>query len=101
MHLVLPPAGCAWGSRGISLFLVPKRLDGGQRNSVRCDGIEHRMGIKGSSTCLLSFDGVQRGLIEDAHRGLAAMFVTMNSARLHVDLQGLGHAEAARQNAAD
>lgn len=57
VHLVLPPAGCACGSSGISQFLVPKRLDGGQRNAVRCDGIEHKMGTKGSSTCLLSFDG--------------------------------------------
>jgi alkylation response protein AidB-like acyl-CoA dehydrogenase len=102
LHLVLArlPDGPA-GSRGISLFLVPKRLDGGQRNAVRCDGIEHKMGIKGSATCSLSFDGAQGWLIGDAHRGLAAMFVMMNSARLHVGLQGLGHAEAAWQNAAD
>lgn len=102
LHLVLarlPDAPA--GSRGISLFLVPKRLDGGQRNAVRCDGIEHKMGIKGSATCSLSFDGAQGWLIGDAHRGLAAMFVMMNSARLHVGLQGLGHAEAAWQNAAD
>jgi alkylation response protein AidB-like acyl-CoA dehydrogenase len=102
LHLVLArlPDGPA-GSRGISLFLVPKRLDGGQRNAVRCDGIEHKMGIKGSATCSMTFDGAQGWLIGDAHRGLAAMFVMMNSARLHVGLQGLGHAEAAWQNAAD
>ncbi|WP_288097629.1 acyl-CoA dehydrogenase [Pseudomonas sp.] len=100
LHLVLarvpdaPP-----GSRGISLFLVPKLLDDGQLNSVRCDGIEHKMGIKGSATCSLVFDGAQGWLIGDAHRGLAAMFVMMNSARLHVGLQGLGHVEAAWQNA--
>jgi len=70
LHLVLarlpdaPP-----GSRGISLFLVPKRLDDGQANGVRCDGIEHKMGIKGSATCSLVFDGAQGWLIGDAHRG--------------------------------
>ncbi|MFJ4135615.1 acyl-CoA dehydrogenase [Pseudomonas cyclaminis] len=100
LHLVLarlpdaPP-----GSRGISLFLVPKRLDDGQANGVRCDGLEHKMGIKGSATCSMVFEGAQGWLIGDANRGLAAMFVVMNSARLHVGLQGLGHAEAAWQNA--
>lgn len=100
LHLVLarlPDAPA--GSRGISLFLVPKRLDGGELNAVRCDGIEHKMGIKGSATCSLSFEGAQGWLIGEPHRGLAAMFVMMNSARLHVGLQGLGHAEAAWQNA--
>lgn len=100
LHLVLarlpdaPP-----GSRGISLFLVPKLLDDGQANGVHCDGIEHKMGIKGSATCSLVFDAAQGWLIGDANRGLAAMFVMMNSARLHVGLQGLGHVEAAWQNA--
>ncbi|MDE1166402.1 MAG: acyl-CoA dehydrogenase [Pseudomonas sp.] len=99
LHLVLarlPDAPA--GSRGISLFLVPKRLDSGA-NALRCDGIEHKMGIKGSATCSLVFDGAQGWLIGEAHRGLAAMFVMMNSARLHVGLQGLGHTEAALQNA--
>ncbi len=102
LHLVLarlPDASA--GSRGISLFLVPKYLEDGQRNALRCDGIEHKMGIKGSATCSLNFDGAQGWLIGEAHRGLAAIFVMMNSARLHVGLQGLGHAEAAWQNAAD
>ncbi|WP_447095475.1 acyl-CoA dehydrogenase family protein [Pseudomonas sp. CF10PS3] len=100
LHLVLarlpdaPP-----GSRGISLFLVPKRLDDGHVNGVRCDGLEHKMGIKGSATCSLTFEAAQGWLIGEANRGLAAMFVMMNSARLHVGLQGLGHAEAAWQNA--
>lgn len=88
----------AWQSRHFT-FLVPKRLDDGQANGVRCDGIEHKMGIKGSATCSLVFDGAQGWLTGDAHRGLAAMFVMMNSARLHVGLQGLGHVEAAWQNA--
>lgn len=100
LHLVLARLPDAVpGSRGISLFLVPKRLDDGQVNAVRCDGIEHKMGIKGSATCSLVFDGAQGWLIGEAHRGLAAMFVMMNSARLHVGLQGLGHVEAAWQNA--
>jgi len=102
LHLVLARlADAPAGTRGISLFLVPKRLDDGRRNAVRCDGIEHKMGIKGSATCSLSFDGAQGWLIGEANRGLAALFVMMNSARLHVGLQGLGHAEAAWQNAAD
>lgn len=102
LHLVLarlPDAPA--GTRGISLFLVPKRLDDGTRNAVRCDGIEHKMGIKGSATCSLSFEGAQGWLIGEPNRGLAALFVMMNSARLHVGLQGLGHAEAAWQNALD
>ncbi|MBM9485323.1 acyl-CoA dehydrogenase [Pseudomonas sp. ICBG1301] len=100
LHLVLarlpdaPP-----GSRGISLFLVPKCLDDGQANGVRCEGIEHKMGIQGSATCSLVFDAAQGWLIGEPHRGLAAMFVMMNSARLHVGLQGLGHVDAAWQHA--
>ncbi|WP_295472413.1 acyl-CoA dehydrogenase family protein [uncultured Pseudomonas sp.] len=101
LHLVLarlpdaPP-----GSRGISLFLVPRRLDDGAHNGVRCDGIEHKMGIKGSATCSLVFEAASGWLIGAPNQGLAAMFVMMNSARLHVGLQGLGHVEAAWQNAA-
>ncbi|MCO8167000.1 acyl-CoA dehydrogenase [Pseudomonas sp. 21LCFQ02] len=100
LHLVLarlPDA--AAGSRGISLFLVPRQLDDGRLNGVRCDGIEHKMGIKGSATCSLVFEEAQGWLIGQPHQGLAAMFVMMNSARLHVGLQGLGHTEAAWQNA--
>lgn len=100
LHLVLARLPDApTGSRGISLFLVPKELDDGQLNGVRCDGIEHKMGIKGSATCSLVFESAQGWLIGDANKGLAAMFVMMNSARLHVGLQGLGHVEAAWQNA--
>ncbi|MBJ2258064.1 acyl-CoA dehydrogenase [Pseudomonas psychrophila] len=102
LHLVLARLpGAPVGSRGISLFLVPKLLDHHQVNTVRCDGIEHKMGIKGSATCSLVFEQAQGWLIGEANRGLAAMFVMMNSARLHVGLQGLGHAEAAWQNARD
>lgn len=100
LHMVLarlPDAPA--GSRGISLFLVPKILPDGRVNAISCDGIEHKMGIRGSATCTLSFDGAEGWLLGEAHRGLAAMFVMMNSARLHVGLQGLGHAESAWQNA--
>ncbi len=100
VHLVLarlpeaPP-----GTKGISLFLAPKILPDGSRNAIRCDGIEKKMGIKGSATCAMSFDAATGWLIGQPHRGLAAMFVMMNSARLHVAMQGQGHLEAAQQNA--
>jgi len=102
LHLVLarlPDAPA--GTRGISLFLVPKRLPtaGSPANALRCEGIEKKMGIKGSATCVMNFGGAQGWLIGEPHRGLAAMFVMMNAARLHVGLQGLGHAEMAYQNA--
>ncbi|PSS58436.1 acyl-CoA dehydrogenase [Pseudomonas sp. BBP2017] len=102
LHLVLvrvPEAPA--GSRGLSLMLVPKWLEQGERNAVHCDGIEHKLGIKGSATCALHFDQARGWLVGEAHGGLAAMFVMMNCARLHVGLQGLGHAEAAWQNARD
>jgi len=100
VHLVLarlPDAPV--GSRGISLFLVPKFLPDGKRNGVRCDSIEKKMGIKGSATCVLAFENAAGWIIGEQHRGLAAMFVMMNAARLHVGLQGLSHTEAAYQNA--
>jgi alkylation response protein AidB-like acyl-CoA dehydrogenase len=100
VHLVLcrlPDAPA--GSKGLSLVLVPKVLPDGERNAVRCDGIEKKMGIKGSATCVISFEQATGWLIGQPHRGLAAMFVMMNSARLHVAMQGLGHLEAATQNA--
>ena len=106
VHLVLarlpdaPP-----GSRGISLFLAPKFLpegDGpGVRNAVYCTGIEHKMGSHGSATCSMRFDQALGWLVGEPHRGLAAMFVMMNAARLHVGSQGLGIAEAAYQNSLD
>lgn len=100
VHLVLarlPDAPA--GTRGISLFLAPKILPDGSRNAIRCEGIEKKMGIKGSATCAMSFEAAVGWLIGEPNRGLAAMFVMMNSARLHVGLQGLGHLEAAQQNA--
>lgn len=101
VHLVLARLPDApEGSRGVSLFLVPKKIEG-QASGVSCVGIEHKMGIKGSATCTLSFERAQGWLIGEPHRGLAAMFVMMNSARLHVGLQGLGHIESAWQNVAE
>ncbi|UTL83055.1 acyl-CoA dehydrogenase [Pseudomonas putida] len=102
LHLVLarlPDAPA--GSRGLSLLLVPNGLEGGVGNGVQCDGLEHKLGIRGSATCALRFEGAKGWLVGQAHGGLAAMFVMMNSARLHVGLQGLGHAEAAWQLARD
>ena len=105
VHLVLarlPDAPA--GSRGISLFIVPKfkvARDGtvGQRNALRCGAVEHKMGIHGSATCVMNFDGAQGYLVGQPHRGLAAMFTMMNSARIGVGMQGLGLAERAWQNA--
>lgn len=106
VHLVLaklPDAPA--GSRGISLFLVPKFLvneDGslGVRNVVSAGSIEHKMGIKGSATCVMNFDGAKGFLIGKINQGLAAMFVMMNYERLSMGIQGLGASEAAYQNAA-
>lgn len=98
IHLVLAKLPDApSGSKGISLFLVPKFLDDGSRNPAFCGGLEHKMGIKGSATCVMNFEEAKGWLIGEPHKGLQAMFVMMNSARLMVGLQGLGIAEAAYQ----
>ncbi len=103
IHLVLARLPDApKGSRGISLFLVPKFLSNsqgeiGQRNNVECGAIEHKMGIKASATCVLNFDGATAWLIGEEHKGLACMFTMMNDARFQVGLQGLGIAEMAFQ----
>lgn len=100
IHLVLARLPDALpGSKGLSLFLAPRVLDDGSRNGVHCTGIEHKMGIHGSATCSLHFEQAQAWLVGEAGRGLAAMFVMMNAARLHVGAQGLGLAEAAWQRA--
>ncbi len=100
VHLVLCRLnGAPSGTKGLSLALVPKHLPHGERNAVHCDGIEEKMGIHGSATCQMRFENAQGWLLGEPHRGLAAMFVMMNSARLHVAMQGVGHLEAATQNA--
>lgn len=100
VHLVLCRLpGSAPGTRGLSLVLVPTVLPDTSRNSVYCDGIEHKMGIHGSATCAIRYERARGWLVGEAGRGLNAMFLMMNSARLHVGLQGLGHQEMASQNA--
>lgn len=105
VHLVLAKLPDApEGSRGISLFLVPKFMvndDGslGERNAVSCGSIEHKMGIHGSPTCVMNFDGATGYIIGQPNRGLACMFTMMNYERLNMGAQGLGCAERAYQNA--
>ncbi|MHC9241332.1 acyl-CoA dehydrogenase C-terminal domain-containing protein [Pseudomonas aeruginosa] len=105
IHLVLaklPDAPA--GSRGISLFLVPKFLVGddgtlGARNAVHCGSIEHKMGIKASATCVMNFDGASGWLVGEVNKGLAAMFTMMNYERLSIGIQGIGCAEMSYQSA--
>lgn len=106
IHLVLAKTPHApAGSRGISLFIVPKFLinqDGslGKRNTVSAGSIEHKMGIKGSATCVMNFDAAQGYLVGKENEGLAAMFIMMNYERLSMGIQGIGASEFAYQNAA-
>ena len=101
VHLVLAKLpGAPDGSRGISLFVVPKVLPDGTRNAVTCGAIEHKMGVHGSATCVMNFDGATGWLIGGENEGLAAMFIMMNAARLSCGNQGLAQAELAYQNAA-
>ena len=104
-HLVLArlPDGVP-GTKGISLFLVPKRLpraDGtpGERNALRVVSLEHKMGLHGSPTAVLSYEGAQGWLVGPEHGGMAAMFTMMNNARVGVATQGIGVAEGALQHA--
>jgi alkylation response protein AidB-like acyl-CoA dehydrogenase len=105
IHLVLAKvAGAPDNVKGISLFVVPKFLvndDGsvGTRNPVSCGAIEKKMGIHGNPTCVLNYDGAKGWLVGEPEKGLAAMFIMMNAARLGVGLQGLAQAEVAYQNA--
>ncbi|OWU85434.1 acyl-CoA dehydrogenase [Oceanicola sp. 22II-s10i] len=104
-HLVLarlPDA--APGTRGISLFMVPKFIpdeDGnlGEANSLRVVSLEHKMGLHGSPTCVMQFDGAKGWLVGQEHKGMAAMFTMMNNARLGVGVQGIGAADGAYQHA--
>jgi len=106
IHLVLARIeGAPAGIKGISLFVVPKILvkdDGslGARNGVTCGSIEEKMGIHGNATCVMNYDGASGWLIGEENRGLNAMFVMMNEARLGVGVQGLALSEVAYQNAA-
>ncbi len=105
VHLVLARIdGAPAGTKGISLFIVPKFIpdasgNPGARNAVSCGSIEHKMGIHGNSTCVMNYDGATGWLIGEENRGLAAMFVMMNEARLGVAIQGLSQSEVAYQNA--
>ena len=107
IHLVLaklPDAPA--GPKGISLFVVPKfkvNADGslGDRNLLACGSIEHKMGIKGSATCVMNFDGAEGYLVGEENRGLAAMFTMMNYERLSIGLQGIGLGDVSYQLARD
>ncbi|ABD68021.1 acyl-CoA dehydrogenase-like [Rhodoferax ferrireducens T118] len=100
VHLVLarlpdaPP-----GPKGLSLFLSPKFMPDGARNPVHCERIEEKMGLHGSATCVMRFDEATGWIVGEPGRGLNAMFVMMNAARLHVGLQGIGLLDAAWQKA--
>ena len=105
IHLVLAKTPDAPDSvKGISLFIVPKFMVGddgslGARNAVSCGSIEHKMGIHGNSTCVMNYDGATGYLVGEEMKGLAAMFIMMNAARLGVGLQGMALGEVAYQNA--
>ncbi len=105
VHLVLAKTPDApESSKGISLFIVPKVLvndDGslGDRNAVSCGALEHKMGIHGNATCVMNYDGAKGWIVGEENKGLAAMFIMMNAARLGVGIQGLAQAEVAYQNA--
>jgi acyl-CoA dehydrogenase len=105
IHLVLARVeGAPMGTKGITLFVVPKfkvNADGslGARNGVSCGSIEHKMGIHGNATCVMNYDGATGWIVGHENKGLNAMFVMMNEARLAVGIQGLGCSEVAYQNA--
>ncbi|MDX8358185.1 acyl-CoA dehydrogenase C-terminal domain-containing protein [Sphingopyxis terrae] len=105
IHLVLAKTPDAPDSvKGISLFIVPKYLVNdddslGERNTLSCGSIEHKMGIHANATCVMNYDGAKGWMVGEENKGLAAMFVMMNAARLGVGIQGLGQADIAYQNA--
>jgi len=106
IHLVLARIdGAPEGTKGISLFVVPKFLpnaDGGvgPRNALECGALEEKMGIHGNATCVMNYDGAKGWLVGERDKGLRAMFTMMNEARLGVSIQGLALSEVAGQNAA-
>lgn len=98
IHLVLAKLPDApEGSKGISLFVVPKFLEDGTRNTAFCGGLEHKMGIKASATCVMNFEEAKGWLVGKENEGLKCMFTMMNAARIMVGMQGLGLAEAGYQ----
>lgn len=99
VHLVLAKLpGAPDTTKGISLFVVPKVVpESGERNPAFCGGLEHKMGIKGSATCVMNFEGAKGWLVGEPNKGMSAMFTMMNEARLMVGMQGLGLAEMAYQ----
>ena len=105
IHLVLARLpGAPEGTKGISLFVVPKFIPNaagevGERNGIKCGSIEHKMGIHANATCVMNLDAAKGWLVGEPNRGLQAMFVMMNAARLGVGMQGLGLTEVAYQNA--
>ena len=105
IHLVLAKTpGAPDSSKGISLFIVPKYIldengEPGERNGVNCGSIEKKMGIHGNATCVLNYDEATGYMVGEENKGLAAMFVMMNAARLGVGIQGLAQAEVSYQNA--
>lgn len=103
VHLVLAKLpGAPNTTKGISLFIVPKFLpEDGDRNDAYCGGLEHKMGIKGSATCVMNFEGATGWLVGKENEGMKAMFTMMNEARLMVGMQGLGLAEMAYQESLD
>jgi alkylation response protein AidB-like acyl-CoA dehydrogenase len=105
VHLVLARLpGAPVGSKGISLFIVPKFIPNeqgelGARNAIECTALEHKLGIHANATCVMNLEAAKGFLVGEPHRGLPAMFVMMNAARLGVGMQGLGLTEVAYQNA--
>jgi len=105
IHLVLARTlDAPEGTKGISLFVVPKFLldengSPAERNAVSCGSLEHKMGIHANATCVMNYDGAKGWMVGEENKGLAAMFIMMNAARLGVGMQGLSQAEVAYQNA--
>jgi acyl-CoA dehydrogenase len=98
--------GAPEGTKGISLFVVPKFMpdekgEPGTRNGVSCGSLEHKMGIHANATCVMNYDDATGWLVGEEHKGLRAMFTMMNEARLGVGIQGLAQSEMSYQNAAD
>ena len=100
IHLVLARLPDApEGIKGISLFLVPKRLEDNSRNTIFCGGLEHKLGINSSPTCVMNLEDAKGWLVGEENKGMEAMFLMMNDARLKVGLQGIAMSEISYQNA--